>query len=203
MCPGTYTVNVTDSNGCKATDSVTVLYSNYIPPVTATINHDTAFVGQEIQLIATLANYSYQWSPGIGLNNTQIYNPLATLDSGSYTYIVVITDDKGCTNTDTVTIYVKNVTCVEPELFVPNAFSPNGDGINDVIYVHGNTILEMHFVIYDRWGVKVFESNEPSFGWDGTYKNKKLTPAVFDYYAEITCYNKEKFFKKGNITLLK
>ncbi len=203
LCPGTYTVNVTDSNGCKATDSVTVLYSNYIPPVTATINHDTAFVGQEIQLIATLANYSYQWSPGIGLNNTQIYNPLATLDSGSYTYIVVITDDKGCTNTDTVTIYVKNVTCVEPELFVPNAFSPNGDGINDVIYVHGNTILEMHFVIYDRWGVKVFESNEPSFGWDGTYKNKKLTPAVFDYYAEITCYNKEKFFKKGNITLLK
>ncbi|MEO8151235.1 MAG: PKD domain-containing protein [Bacteroidia bacterium] len=203
LCPGAYIVNVTDANGCKIKDSVIVLYSSYIPPVVATVNHDTAFIGQQIELLATHAGYSYQWIPASGLNNPQIYNPVANPDSGFYTYIVVITDDKGCTNTDTVSFYVKNVECIEPELYIPNAFSPNGDGVNDVIYVHGNTIMEMHFVIYDRWGVKVFESNEPSFGWDGSYKGKKLTPAVYDYYAEIKCYNNEKFSKKGNITLLK
>lgn len=203
LCPGAYMVNVTDANGCKSKDTITVYYSDYVPPVTASIDHDTAYASQTIQLLATQANYTYQWSPGAGLNNTQIFNPTAVLDSGFYTYIVIITDDKGCTNTDTVSVYVKQVNCVEPELYVPNAFSPNDDGVNDIFYVHGNTIKEMRFEVYDRWGQKVFESNKPSFGWDGTFKGKKLTPAVYDYFVEITCLNNEKFFKKGNITLLK
>jgi gliding motility-associated-like protein len=204
LCSGTYIVSVTDANNCKLNDTVTVLYSDYIPPVIATANYDTAYLGQLIQFMATLdANYAYQWIPTTGLSNAQIYNPTGVLDSGYQTYIVYVTDLLGCSNSDTVSIYIKNVTCIEPELFIPSAFSPNGDGENDVFYVKGNTIETMTFVVYDRWGQKVFESNAPSFGWDGTFKGNALTPAVYDYYVKITCYDKTTFSKKGNITLLK
>ncbi len=204
LCPGTYMVTVTDSKNCKLTDTATVLYSDYIPPVTATANYDSAYLGQVIQFTATqYANATYQWLPTTGLSNSQIYNPTALLDSGYQTYMVTVTDLFGCSNSDTVSIYIINVTCIEPELFIPNAFSPNGDGENDVFYVRGNTIETMYFAVFDRWGQKVFESNAPSFGWDGSFKGKPLTPAVYDYYVKITCYDKATFSKKGNITILK
>lgn len=204
LCPGSYIVTVTDVNNCKLNDTVTVLYSDYIPPVTATANYDSAYLGQVIQFNATLnTNYAYQWIPTTNLSNAQIYNPTGVLDSGYQTYIVYVTDLLGCSNSDTVNVYIINVTCIEPELFIPSAFSPNGDGENDVLYVKGTTIETMYFAVYDRWGQKVFESNAPSFGWDGSFKGKPLTPAVYDYYVKITCYDKATFSKKGNITLLK
>jgi gliding motility-associated-like protein len=86
---------------------------------------------------------------------------------------------------------------------VPNAFSPNNDGKNDVLYVRGNFIQTMYFTVYDRWGQKMFETRNQNEGWDGTYKGKKLDPAVFGWYVEGTCEVGEKFFKKGNVTLLR
>jgi gliding motility-associated-like protein len=61
----------------------------------------------------------------------------------------------------------------------------------------------MYFAIYDRWGEKVFETSDPSFGWDGSFRGEKLEPAVFDYYLKVDCYNHVYFEKKGNITLLR
>jgi gliding motility-associated-like protein len=98
---------------------------------------------------------------------------------------------------------VKQVLCAEPEIFIPNAFTPNGDQSNDLMVVRGNTIRELLFRIYDRWGEKVFETTVPGEGWDGTYKGKKANPAVYVYYVEATCFGNEKFFKKGNITLIR
>lgn len=203
LCAGTYTVIATDANGCTVTDSVTVIYSDSLPPLAATINYDTAFAGQLIQLHATQSNYNYLWAPEQLVSNQNIYNPTSKPDTGYHQFIIYITDKNGCTNSDTVAIYIKNVNCIEPELFVPSAFSPNGDNNNDVLFVKGNTIAEMDFKIFDRWGQKVFESNNPAHGWDGTFKGKMLTPAVFDYYIEITCVDAQKFYKKGNITLIR
>jgi gliding motility-associated-like protein len=115
----------------------------------------------------------------------------------------VITDAFGCSNTDSVSVVVKEVTCEEPVIYIPNAFTPNGDNNNDFVYVRGNTIRELEFKIYDRWGEKVFETTDPKKGWDGYYKGKLATPAVYVYYVEAICFDNQRFFKKGNITLIK
>ena len=93
--------------------------------------------------------------------------------------------------------------CKESNIFIPNAFSPNNDGKNDVLFVRGNYITKLYFAVYDRWGQKVFETKDMSKGWDGTFKGKRIDPAVFGYYLEGECEGGDKFFKKGNVTLLR
>mgnify|MGYP001811201363 FL=1 len=119
------------------------------------------------------------------------------------TYTVNIDDGYGCTYTDTVRIVVLDVYCYDPYIYIPNSFTPNGDGVNDVFYIRSRYIEHMYFVIFDRWGEKVFETNDYNTGWDGTFRNQLLEPAVFDYYLEIDCFNDTQFIKKGNITLLR
>lgn len=204
LCPGVYTVLITDDHGCTLSDSVEVIFSNYIPPLDATVSDDTIFEGQTVQIISTVyTNGTYTWNPPSGLSSTTISNPTATPPVSFITYVVEYVDSNGCENRDSVNIVVKEVTCVEPELFIPNAFTPNADGTNDILYVRGNTIKELLIRVYDRWGEKVFETVNPGQGWDGTYKGKLVMPGVFDYYFEATCYNNEKFFKKGNVTVIR
>jgi gliding motility-associated-like protein len=89
------------------------------------------------------------------------------------------------------------------EVFIPNIFSPNNDGNNDVLFVRSEGIKELEFVIYDRWGEKIFETTDPTQGWDGTYKGKELSTAVFSYYVKATSYGGEAMEKKGNVTLVR
>ena len=88
-------------------------------------------------------------------------------------------------------------------VWLPNIYSPNGDGENDVLYVRGNNIKELTFIVYNRWGEKVFESKDINYGWDGSYKGEMLNPAVFVYYAEGTYIDGNPFSKKGNVTLVR
>jgi gliding motility-associated-like protein len=101
---------------------------------------------------------------------------------------------------DSVTIYV-NQDC--GEVFVPKAFSPNGDGQNDFECLYGRCLLNVDFSIYDRWGEKVFEATNISECWDGTYRGQPMNPAVFVYYLNATLLTGETITKKGNITLVK
>lgn len=96
-----------------------------------------------------------------------------------------------------------DVFCEEPYIFVPNAFSPDGDNINDILFVRGNVIEEMYIAIYNRWGEKVFESTKQENGWDGRFRGEYCQPGVFVYYLDIRCYGKKIFKKKGNITLIR
>lgn len=89
------------------------------------------------------------------------------------------------------------------ELFVPDIFSPNGDGQNDVFYVRGKGIQSLRFVLYDRWGEKVFESTDPDIGWDGTFKGAPAATAVYVYYLEALMLNDKKIIKKGDVTLIR
>ncbi|NBW72595.1 MAG: gliding motility-associated C-terminal domain-containing protein [Flavobacteriia bacterium] len=98
---------------------------------------------------------------------------------------------------------VYEIICEEPYVFIPNAFSPNGDDNNDVLLVRGIFIEKMIFRIFDRWGELVFESENPQIGWDGTFRGKKLDPDVYDFYLDVTCYNGLKSITKGNVTLMK
>lgn len=89
--------------------------------------------------------------------------------------------------------------------FLPNAFSPNNDGINDSFRIQGDydCLINFSIKIFDKWGEKVFESSQPDFIWDGKYKGKQLEPSVYVYSSVAEFLNNEKISKKGNITLLK
>jgi len=203
LCQGIYDVLITDQHGCTFTDQAAVLYSDTHPAVDATADDYTIFYGLSTQLHALMAaGYSYLWSPASSISNVNDPNPVVTpLDS--IWYFLTITDSNGCTNIDSVLIKVRIPLCDEPEIFIPNAFTPNNDAKNDRVYVRGTYITDLYFVIYDRWGEKVFETTDQKKGWDGKYKGQLAHPGVFVYYVEATCSDQKKFFKKGNITLIR
>lgn len=204
LCPDTFLVVITDQLGCTLQGQVIVLYLDSFPTVDATADTNVLYQGQSTSLhgLIQAGGLQFQWSPSSSLNDANNQDPVAT-PSTTTTYTVIATDVNGCTAEDTVTIFVEEVLCAEPEIFVPSAFSPNADQQNDILFIRGNTIEKIYLVIYDRWGEKIFETTNSTFGWDGTYEGKLLPPDVYVYYVEATCFNKAEFRKKGNITLIR
>lgn len=93
--------------------------------------------------------------------------------------------------------------CIEGDAFIPNTFTPNGDGQNDILYVRGLKVDEVYFAVYNRWGEMVFETTDKTKGWDGIYKGRPADVGVFGWYLKVKCYNGEETFKKGNVTLIR
>ncbi|MFZ1714026.1 MAG: PKD domain-containing protein [Saprospiraceae bacterium] len=198
----TYRVKVSNAQGCLVTDSVRVNVSP-VGTVTSTANPTTITIGQTSQITTTiLPGYTYSWSPSETLDNPNVPNPVAT-PKQTTTYNLTVTSPDGCVATRAVTITVNIPECAEPFIFLPNAFSPNGDGKNDVLYLRSNIVDRMSLIIYDRWGEKVFETTNQSVGWDGTYKGKLLPPDVYGYYLTVICIDGQQFMKKGNVTILR
>lgn len=190
-------------NPCIVDLSTVVQVSNlYKINIQAT---DTIFKGDTIQLNALpVGNYLYSWSPINSLSNYKIYNPLAFPDESTI-YKLKMADELGCTKDVEVKINVEEVFCKEPNIFVPNTFTPNQDNLNELFRVRGKHIdvESFYFAVYNRWGELIFETTDFSKGWDGNYKGKALDPDVFAYYVKLNCIDGEEFFKKGNITLIR
>ena len=74
---------------------------------------------------------------------------------------------------------------------------------NDILYVRGEVVREVSFKVYDRWGEKVFETSDLTKGWDGTFRGQPCEPGVYDYHLQVTCLGMKRYFKKGNVTLLR
>ncbi|MFC1733282.1 gliding motility-associated C-terminal domain-containing protein [candidate division KSB1 bacterium] len=203
LCAGTYYFTVSDFNSCQISDSVIVEIIPTFINADAWVDDDTIYSGQTTQIHATnFINCMYSWIPVTGLDDPNSSDPNAS-PTVTTVYYIVITDQYGCTFIDSVKITVLDVFCDEPYIYVPNAFTPNNDNKNDILYVRSNFIEDVYIAIYDRWGEKVFETDDIRIGWDGTYKGKPCDPGVFVYYLDVTCYNKQIFQKKGNITLIK
>ncbi len=144
---------------------------------------------------------TYYWSPNDSLNCTDCEN--VNFNAwGSNTYNVFVTDANGCTAEDDVNIRV--LTTCEQDIFIPNSFSPNRDGNNDILYVRSHSVEQIRiFRIFDRWGNLVFETNDINQGWNGLYRNSMVDPGVFVYYLEGTCPNGGDVFLKGNVTVIR
>ena len=101
-------------------------------------------------------------------------------------------------------VFALDICIYDPlDLFVAEAFSPNGDGANDVLFVRGNAVAELDFRVYNRWGQKVFESHDVNHGWDGTFNGKQLNSEVFVYYVHATTKYGEVIEIKGDVSLVR
>lgn len=198
-------ITVTNAFGCSATDSLFIAsYGAFQATAYITADKDTFFNKEGTYLHAHPQSgiYTYQWIPTQYLTSPTSASTFANPPKTT-TYQVLISDSNGCSTMREITIYVFELICGEPNIYVPNAFTPNGDGQNDVLYVRGRNITDMHFVVFNRWGEKVFETNNQKEGWDGTYKGKEVDPAVFVYHLTVVCDEGQEYFKKGNVTVIK
>ncbi len=212
VCPPdttTYCDIVTNLDlGCVDTICTEVVVSLFDPLViTIDANPDTVTLTESTQLIVVInspGDYTYSWSSIPPSDIPPIFNPVVTPNTaGGTNYTVTVTNEAGCTQVASISIFINDPPCDDNDIFIPNAFTPNGDGFNDVLFVRGNFISTMELHIYNRWGQEVFSTTSQSIGWDGKFDGKILEPDVFGYYMDIGCPNQKTFFKKGNITLLK
>jgi gliding motility-associated-like protein len=198
-----YQVTIANEYGCRVDTSVRVTIFPYTPPLSVSPGIDTIFIGEQVQLTATQdAGYRYYWSPAELLDQADVYNPLAT-PTTTTEFQLVVRDLNGCINRASALIVVIEAICRDPYIFVPNAFTPNGDNLNDILRVEGKQLEEVRLLIYNRWGEQVFESRSQAEGWDGSFRAQALPADVYGYYLEVKCIGGERFVKRGNVTLIR
>ena len=202
-----YTVIAQNNLGCIDSTTSSVFVSGFDPNLLSIFaDKDTLINGESTQLhILPDSGFTYQWNPSSFLNNANISDPITSpIFTTSISYTVLLSEiSTGCPYYKTITIYAFELLCDEPHVFLPNAFTPNGDAENDILRVRGRTIEKMYLKIYDRWGELVFETNQQAIGWDGTYKEDLVDPGVFVYHLEVTCIDGQEYFKKGNVTVIR
>jgi large repetitive protein len=168
----------------------------------------TLATGTLLPLATSITNgpiTDWLWKPATNLSCTTCPLPIATIKK-DITYIVTVTTAYGCSANDTINI---KTFCESAQVFIPNAFTPDGDGLNDVLMVRGTGIVSVkYFRIFNRWGEIVFERdnfppNEIRYGWDGRIKGIVGPPDVFVYTAEVVCENGSTFIYKGNTSSIK
>jgi len=163
------------------------------------VNTDTINQTEEVTIFVVDAedDYSYEWSDG------STGDDLTVAPDETTTYSVTITDEMGCTATNDITIFVRLPVCNETDVFLPSAFTPNADGINDILYLRSNFIDQMELLIYNRWGEEVFATKDQTRGWDGTFKGAKVSPDVYAYTLRVVCINQAEYTVRGNVSLMK
>lgn len=195
---GLYILTVTDNNNCSASASVNI---NVAIPVKPDIGSDISITEGESTLLSATnisgANGTYLWSPAQTLSCSNCNAPVATPATNTI-YTLLYADANNCTVSDTILVSVAPV----GNIFFPTAFSPNGDGNNDIYRVLGSSPKFFRLKIFNRWGEQVFESNNINDGWDGIYKGLPQPMAVYVYSCTVTLQNNQTRDYKGSITLL-
>ena len=195
----TYTLIATDINGCI--DSTTAFVFVQQPPLPITWD-TTVVIGQTFSLPGGQGSgFTYTWTPTDNISCINCPSPMFTGTVNAF-YSEAIADARGCfTATSTFSITVEPLSSID----VPTAFTPNGDGTNDVVYVAGWGLKSLqYFKIYNRWGELVFETNDLKVGWDGTYKGTPQNMETYVYQVSAETYiSKDPIIKKGYIKLLR
>lgn len=194
-----YSVLITDTVCNNSTTLTTAVQVAPLPTVKASKSNDLDCTKDFSQLNATGA-VKYSWSPAATLSNTNIANPVATPVSPTI-YIVKGTDAQGCVNYDSVMVVI--TASNKSGYFMPNAFTPNNDGLNDCYGIkYWGVIQELDFGIYNRWGERIFHTHNPSDCWDGTYKGVQQNPDVYVYLIKAKTFCGD-VFKKGTFVLIR
>ena len=204
----TYSLIIKENACFSDTEHVTV----YVQPQPAITISSSVLVtaGTAVQLMASISNEvllaDYEWTPPSGLSCEKCFAPIAT-PTVTTTYTFTATSSYGCSSSADVTV---SLFCDGSQVFIPNTFTPNGDGANDRFFINAHGIsLIVRLSVYNRWGELVFQSlnsqpNDPAAGWDGTYKGMVLEPDVFVYVAEVICeIGNQPFSFKGDVSIVR
>ena len=203
---GTYVVIGTDANGCEIRDTVEV-EQHPDPSISVNILDSLIEYGKSVRLTArsNRTNAIYVWSPPEILSCDTCQQTTA-YPTENVIVLVRVIDENGCEDWAEIELSVK----VTRRVWAPNAFTPNGDGINDGFTLFGNPSLEMieYLNIFDRWGELVFSKNEfepgrPVLGWDGVLRGEEMNPAVFAWTARVRFVNGETEMLFGDVTLIR
>lgn len=190
------------TSGCPKPGYDTVLVT-VLPKIRAFAGRDTiVVVDQPLQLNAE-GGVSYIWSPPTGLNNSNIKNPIGRYgqEVDSIRYVVQVFNEKGCFDTTSVNVIVFKT---NPWVFVPTAFTPNGDGLNDVIRPVAVGVKDIkYFRIYNRWGQLIFSTTTNGQGWDGKIGGVPQGSNVFVWMVQAIDYLDKPIFLKGTVTLVR
>jgi gliding motility-associated-like protein len=211
LMPGSYTLCIQDEKGCENQVNVTILPSQGFGVEAG----DTVFVqlGENAELQAVpfpILPSGVSWNnlENLTFPGTDILSQLnpTALPTTTDWYVVTIVNEDGCISSDSVLIVVD---AYKP-IYIPNVISANGDGINDLVTIYGNNAATgvSLFQIYDRWGGMMWEGrdfdlNDPSLGWDGTYKSKPVNPGVFSYVAVVDFLDNIPVTYHGTVTVLR
>lgn len=204
---GTYTLQTKDAFGCRDLVQFTltepIFKLNLQAPSDTSIQIGDIVLGTVTQ--NTLTPVQYEWTPPLGLSCTNCQTPIIQVPETT-TYTIKGTDIQGCSDSTSFTINVDEAVRV----FVPNAFSPNGDGTNEVLIVYspGDVQNIKTFRIFSRWGELVFERNNFSpnlegYGWDGNFKGQPMNQGVFVYFVEVLLIDGRTEILTGDITLFR
>ena len=174
-------------------DTINIMYSS---PLIVNLGNDiTLCNGQTLILNATNPHSNYQWQDST-TNNTDTVNQQGI-------YWVKVTDSNNCTTSDTIKINYQD--CVIPNIYIPNSFTPNGDGLNDVFNIKTTFIFsQFKLTIFNRWGEQLFESEDINKGWDGTYKGQPVPVDVYVFQLTATIKENNMNIKKtGKVTVVR
>ncbi|MBS1613112.1 MAG: gliding motility-associated C-terminal domain-containing protein, partial [Bacteroidetes bacterium] len=202
VVPGTYTVSIRDAAGCVMDTAIVVRNNNSFNVAVEGAGFINLGETVELKASSTGSDVSYTWVPAFGLQCPTCAS-VTVRPAETTTYKVTAIDGVyGCVATAEAQVQVST----ETNVFLPNAFTPNGDGENDVLQLYGNlqSIRYFQLLVFNRWGEKVYETNDQFFNWDANYKGEKLEPGAYLYVMKIVHLNNEtsRTFK-GSISLLK
>ena len=188
--------------GCEVLDSVWIAISTLIPSAIQ-VNASAGFigVGETVNVECIPFGFEYEWYPTEFLETSN--NSAASFVLLEDTWIQAEIIDGECRLSDSVFVKVEQVLCGEPFVFVPNVFSPNGDGLHDDIGIQCSISLDGLWMVRDRMGNEVFRTTSLDDVWDGSYKGKSAEPGVYHFYLRVNCPNGEVWEKEGNLTLMK
>lgn len=199
---GGYLFQGSDANGCMIEDSVFLIQNGSLN-ISVTPENATVDEGNSIVLNASMSPYvngvTFNWTPGATLSCTNCPNPTASPIENT-SYIVTITTPNGCTATDS-SVIKWNIFC--GETFIPNMFSPNDDGENDVFKVVGRCVKNGTLRVFNRWGELMFVTTDLTEGWDGTHRGKPCNTGVYTFIFDGTNSNGEVKTMSGSLTLVR
>ncbi|QQS27663.1 MAG: gliding motility-associated C-terminal domain-containing protein [Sphingobacteriales bacterium] len=164
----------------------------------------TTLPGEPINITAIATStlgteFTWQWSPAAGLSCTDCPNPWATVSENT-TFVVTVVDEYGCSATAMVMIEM-----IDRLVVIPNAFSPNNDGENDIFRIVGYNVSQVEYHVYDRWGNEMYSNTTSDLliGWDGTHNGTDCELGVYVYYCIVTYYDGQQQLFDGNVTLIR
>jgi gliding motility-associated-like protein len=199
---GDYSDTLRSSNNC---DSIVNLKLNVnpAPVINAVADQPAVKKEEQVQLnVITTEELNYNWIQGI-VNNNNLQNPTAIVNNPTWYTVIATNPETQCKTLDSVFVDILILPCVAENIYIPNAFTPNEDGINDIFLVKSTIIKNMHLEIYNRWGNKVFETDNINKGWDGKYKDEPQPVDSYGYFFTGECIQGEKITLKGNVSMLK